>query len=120
MKFDTSTALRQIIAENNNYTTWTVSTPHLELLVKEVARQCAEIADKALYPTAVAEQVLEAALELRGELAARLRPVRRVAVGAPPNALVLRAIAIDGIVDVSEHEIASDNRRIARLWRVGV
>lgn len=47
MKFDTSTTLRQIIAENNNYTTWTVSTPHLELLVKEVARQCAEIADTA-------------------------------------------------------------------------
>ena len=47
MKFDTSTTLRQIIAENNNYTTWTVSTPHLELLVKEVARQCAEIADIA-------------------------------------------------------------------------
>lgn len=47
MKFDTSTALRQIIAENNNYTTWTVSTPHLELLVKEVARQCADIADTA-------------------------------------------------------------------------
>ena len=47
MKFDTSTTLRQIIAENNNYTTWTVSTPHLELLVKEVARQCADIADIA-------------------------------------------------------------------------
>ena len=47
MKFDTSTTLRQIIAENNNYSTWTVSTPHLELLVKEVARQCAEIADIA-------------------------------------------------------------------------
>jgi hypothetical protein len=47
MKFDMATTLRQIIAQNSNYTTWTVSTPHLELLVKEVARQCAEIADKA-------------------------------------------------------------------------
>jgi len=47
MKFDMATALRQIIAQNSNYTTWTVSTPHLELLVKEVARQCAEIADIA-------------------------------------------------------------------------
>lgn len=47
MKFDIVTTLKQIIAENSNYTTWTVSTPHLELLVKEVARQCAEIADIA-------------------------------------------------------------------------
>ncbi len=47
MKFDMKAELRQIIAENSNYTTWTVSTPHLELLVKEVARQCAEIADIA-------------------------------------------------------------------------
>lgn len=47
MKFDIATTLKQIIAENSNYTTWTVSTPHLELLVKEVARQCAEIADIA-------------------------------------------------------------------------
>jgi hypothetical protein len=47
MKFDMATTLKQIIAENSNYTTWTVSTPHLELLVKEVARQCAEIADIA-------------------------------------------------------------------------
>ena len=47
MKFDMATTLRQIIAQNSNYTTWTVSTPHLELLVKEVARQCAEIADIA-------------------------------------------------------------------------
>ncbi len=47
MKFDISIELKKIIARNSNYTTWTVSTPHLDLLVKEVAKQCAEIADTA-------------------------------------------------------------------------
>ena len=47
MKFDISTELKKIIARNSNYTTWTVSTPHLDLLVKEVAKQCADIADMA-------------------------------------------------------------------------
>ena len=47
MKFDISIELKKIIARNSNYTTWTVSTPHLDLLVKEVAKQCADIADTA-------------------------------------------------------------------------
>jgi hypothetical protein len=47
VKFDLSVELGRIISGNRNWTTWTVSTPHLEMLVREVARQCAEIADKA-------------------------------------------------------------------------
>jgi hypothetical protein len=46
-------ALRQVVEENQNYTTWTVSTPHLVLLVNLAIEQereaCAEIAEKQRY-----------------------------------------------------------------------
>ena len=42
-------ALRQVVEENQNYTTWTVSTPHLVLLVNLAIEQereaCADIAE---------------------------------------------------------------------------
>jgi hypothetical protein len=48
-------ALRQVVEENTHYTTWTVSTPHLVLLVNlaiEKEREaCAHIADGQLRNT---------------------------------------------------------------------
>ena len=45
--------LHKVIAENMNFTTWTVSTPHLVALVNhaiEAEREaCAEIAEKQRY-----------------------------------------------------------------------
>ena len=42
--------LRKVVAENQNYTTWTVSTPHLVELVEraiEAEREaCAKVADE--------------------------------------------------------------------------
>ena len=42
-------ALRQVVEENTHYTTWTVSTPHLVLLVNLAIEQereaCADIAE---------------------------------------------------------------------------
>jgi hypothetical protein len=44
-------ALHKVVAENMNYTTWTVSTPHLVVLVNLAIEQereaCAKIADIA-------------------------------------------------------------------------
>jgi hypothetical protein len=46
-------ALRKVVEENTHYTTWTVSTPHLVLLVNLAIEQereaCAEIAEKQRY-----------------------------------------------------------------------
>jgi hypothetical protein len=43
-------ALHKVVAENMNYTTWTVSTPHLVALVKLAIEQereaCAKLADE--------------------------------------------------------------------------
>jgi hypothetical protein len=43
-------ALRQVVEENTHYTTWTVSTPHLVLLVNLTIEQereaCAEVCKK--------------------------------------------------------------------------
>ncbi|NBS67588.1 hypothetical protein EBT31_01560, partial [bacterium] len=45
--------LHKVVAENQNFTTWTVSTPHLVALVNhaiEAEREaCAEIAEKQRY-----------------------------------------------------------------------
>jgi hypothetical protein len=45
--------MKKVVAENQNFTTWTVSTPHLVALVNhaiEVEREaCAEIAEKQRY-----------------------------------------------------------------------
>jgi len=45
--------LRSVIADNQNYTTWTVSTPHLVELVNRAIKAereaCAEIAEKQRY-----------------------------------------------------------------------
>ena len=42
-------ALRKVVEENTHYTTWTVSTPHLVLLVKLVIEKereaCAKVCD---------------------------------------------------------------------------
>ena len=42
--------LRKVVAENSHYTTWTVSTPHLIALVREVIEQereaCAKVCDE--------------------------------------------------------------------------
>ena len=42
--------LRKVIAESDNFTTWTVSTPHLVELVKRVVEAereaCAKVADE--------------------------------------------------------------------------
>ena len=41
--------LRKVVAENQNYTTWTVSTPHLVALVNHAINEereaCAKLAD---------------------------------------------------------------------------
>jgi hypothetical protein len=46
-------AMRKVVQENTHYTTWTLSTPHLVLLVNlaiEKEREaCAEIAEKQRY-----------------------------------------------------------------------
>ena len=43
-------ALREVVAANNQYTTWTVSTPHLVALVNLAIEQereaCAKLADE--------------------------------------------------------------------------
>jgi hypothetical protein len=45
------TALREVVAANNQYTTWTVSTPHLvalvNLAIEREREACAKIADTA-------------------------------------------------------------------------
>jgi bacteriorhodopsin len=43
------TSLRKVVAENQQYTTWTVSTPHLVLLVNQAVEaereQCAKVVE---------------------------------------------------------------------------
>jgi hypothetical protein len=58
-------ALRKVVEENTHYTTWTVSTPHLVMLVNsaiEAEREaCADIAENwncnGFPRTGVAEQI---------------------------------------------------------------
>jgi hypothetical protein len=47
-------ALHQVVEENQNYTTWTVSTPHLVLLVNLAIEQereaCAKVIEECNWP----------------------------------------------------------------------
>lgn len=59
-----SAKLSNIIAANSEYTTWTVSTPHLLLLVKHVVEEereaCAKVceaADKSTHPADLADAI---------------------------------------------------------------
>jgi hypothetical protein len=61
--------MKKVVAENQSYTTWTVSTPHLVALVNhaiEVEREaCAQIADK--HTKASFMGAVGAAIRARGE-----------------------------------------------------
>ena len=65
-------ALRKVVAENTHYTTWTVSTPHLVLLVnlaiekerEACARVCEQTNDGTPYNLA---ESCAAAIRARGE-----------------------------------------------------
>jgi hypothetical protein len=63
--------LREVIAEAENFTTWTVSTPHLVELVKravEAEREaCAKLAEEWLGPTKDKELYIAAAIRARLE-----------------------------------------------------
>jgi len=54
--------LRSVIADNQNFTTWTVSTPHLvELVNRAVLREreaCAKVADEhGFYGVSIAQDI---------------------------------------------------------------
>ena len=55
--------LRKVIAESDNFTTWTVSTPHLVELVKRVVEAereaCAKVCEE-LHPGLATKRVAEA------------------------------------------------------------
>lgn len=64
--------LHKVVAENQQYTTWTVSTPHLVILVNkavEAEREaCAKIVEESSLPDAYSEPCL---LEIANEIRAR-------------------------------------------------
>lgn len=64
--------LHKVIAENQNFTTWAVSTPHLVSLVNyaiEAEREaCAKIVEESSLPDAYSEPCL---LEIANEIRAR-------------------------------------------------
>ncbi len=61
--------MKKVVAENQNYTTWTVSTPHLVMLVNHaiaVEREaCAKICDEFCYGST--KILIERAIRARGE-----------------------------------------------------
>ena len=61
--------LSDIISRNQNYTTWTVSTPHMEMLVNEAIAEereaCAKVADDRIGP----HNSVSRAIRARGEQA---------------------------------------------------
>jgi hypothetical protein len=62
--------LHRVVQENKHYTTWTVSTPHLVALVREVIEQereaCAKMCDAlAVHPEYASEVTKLAALAIR-------------------------------------------------------
>jgi hypothetical protein len=63
--------LHNVVAENQNFTTWTVSTPHLvalvHLAIAEEREACAKIADK--HTKASFMGAVGAAIRARGEQA---------------------------------------------------
>ena len=64
--------LHKVIAENSNFTTWTVSTPHLVALVNhaiEAEREaCAKIVEESSLPDTYSKQCLP---EIANEIRAR-------------------------------------------------
>jgi hypothetical protein len=62
-------ALHKVVQENKQYTTWTVSTPHLVALVKlaiEHEREaCAKLCDK--YNFGQAPKMIQNAIRARGQ-----------------------------------------------------
>jgi hypothetical protein len=63
-------ALRQVVEENTRYTTWTVSTPHLVLLVNLAIEQereaCAKVCDDLWEDDGTAYDCAEA-IRARGQ-----------------------------------------------------
>jgi hypothetical protein len=63
-------ALRQVVEENTHYTTWTVSTPHLVLLVNLAIEQereaCAKVCDDLWEDDGTAYDCAEA-IRARGQ-----------------------------------------------------
>ncbi len=62
--------LHRVVQENKHYTTWTLSTPHLVALVREVVEQereaCAKMCDAlAVHPEYASEVTKLAALAIR-------------------------------------------------------
>lgn len=62
--------LHRVVQENKHYTTWTVSTPHLIALVREVIEQereaCAKMCDAlAVHPEYASEVTKLAAMAIR-------------------------------------------------------
>ena len=62
--------LHRVVQENKHYTTWTVSTPHLIALVREVIEQereaCAKLCDAlAAHPEYASEVTKLAAMAIR-------------------------------------------------------
>ena len=74
-------ALHKVVAENMNYTTWTVSTPHLVALVNLAIEQereaCAEVCKKhagfyaGLEPSPIAQSAWAACVDNRDTIRAR-------------------------------------------------
>ena len=64
--------LHKVIAENTNFTTWTVSTPHLVALVNHAIKaereECAKIVEESSLPDTYSEQCLP---EIANEIRAR-------------------------------------------------
>ena len=63
--------LHKIVANNSEFTTWTISTPHIMLLVQQAIEEerdaCAELAEKeAQYSVAVAIRERSANVGARG------------------------------------------------------
>jgi hypothetical protein len=63
--------LKKVVAENQHYTTWTVSTPHLVELVNRAVKAereaCAKLCDK--YNFGQAPMMIQQAIRARGEQA---------------------------------------------------
>jgi hypothetical protein len=61
--------LHRVVQENKHYTTWTISTPHLVALVREVIEQereaCAKVCDK--YNFGQAPKMIQNAIRARGD-----------------------------------------------------
>ena len=74
-------ALHKVVAENMNYTTWTVSTPHLvalvNLAIEHEREACAEVCKKhadfyaGLEPSPIAQSAWAACIDNRDTILAR-------------------------------------------------